>query len=184
MQEKIREIAARIRELRELSDISADEMAGSLGLAPDIYKKYETAEEDIPASILFEIAGKLKVEMSVLLTGKDPHMNVFTVTRRGEGIGVERRSEYKYEALAANFIHKKAELFVVTVESGQEEGDLHKNSHPGQEFNYLLEGELVVYIHDHEIRLKTGDSIFFDSGYSHAMRAVGDKPAKFLAIIL
>jgi len=184
MQEKIREIADRVRELRDLSDISIEDMAGFLKISPELYIQYEQARQDIPASILFEIAARLKVDMSVLLTGKDPHMNVFAVTRKGEGVEVERRSDYKYQNLAANFIHKKAEIFVVTVEPKPEEEDLHKNAHPGQEFNYLLEGELTVYIHDNEITLKEGDCIFFDSNYEHAMRASGDKPAKFLAIIL
>lgn len=184
MEEKIKEIAARVKELRELSDIGVEDMAAFLKVPVETYEKYEEAREDIPASIMFEIAQKFKVDMSVLLTGKEPHMNVFTVTRKGEGVCVERRSDYKYQNLAANFKHKKAELFVVTVEPKPGETELHKNAHPGQEFNYLLEGELVVYIHDNEVVLKEGDCIFFDSTCEHAMRARGDKPARFLAVIL
>lgn len=183
MQEKIREIASRIRELREISGISAADMAGFLKVPAEIYSRYESAEEDIPASVLFEIAQKLKVDMSLLLTGKEPHMNVFTVTRKGEGVSVERRFEYKYQNLAANISHKKAEPFLVAVEAGPEEPP-HLNSHPGQEFDYVLEGVLKVIIHENEIILNEGDCIYFDSSYPHAMQAVGDGPAKFLAIIL
>jgi len=182
MQEKIKEISSRVKELRGLSGISAEEIASSLDIALEEYNKYESGELDIPASILFEIAQLLEVDMTVLLTGEDPRMHIFTITRKDEGVSVERRKQYQYEGLAPNFIHKKAEPFVVTVEP-QSNQDSTPNSHPGQEFDYVLEGSLKVIIHDNEIILNEGDSIYFDSNYNHSMQAVGDKAAKFLAII-
>ncbi|SMH43842.1 transcriptional regulator, XRE family with cupin sensor [Methanohalophilus portucalensis FDF-1] len=182
MQEKIKEISSRVKELRGLSGISAEEIASSLDIALEEYNKYESGELDIPASILFEIAQLLGVDMTVLLTGEDPRMHIFTITRKDEGVSVERRKQYQYEGLAPNFIHKKAEPFVVTVKP-QSNQDSTPNSHPGQEFDYVLEGSLKVIIHDNEIILNEGDSIYFDSNYNHSMQAVGDKSAKFLAII-
>lgn len=182
MQEKIIEIANRIQELREVSDITPEEIASHLDISVDTYLKYETAAVDIPASMLLEIANYFKVDMSLLLTGESPRMNVFTVTRDGKGVSVERRSQYIYQALAEKFIGKKIEPFIVTAEPKEEEPTLH--SHPGQEFNYLLEGSLKLYIHGNEVILNAGDSIYFDSNYPHAMKALDGKPAKFLAIIL
>ena len=182
MQEKIIEIANRIKELREVSDILPEDMASQLDISVDAYLKFENADADIPASMLLEIANIFKVDMSLLLTGEAPRMNVFTVTREGKGVSVERRSQYKYQALAEKFIHKKVEPFVVTVAPKDEEPTLH--SHPGQEFNYILEGSLKIYIHNNEIVLNAGDSIYFDSDYPHGMKALDDKPAKFVAVIL
>jgi quercetin dioxygenase-like cupin family protein len=48
----------------------------------------------------------------------------------------------------------------------------------------VVKGSLKFYIHDNEIILNKGDSIFFDSSYGHAMKALDNKTAKFLAIIL
>jgi len=81
MQEKIKEIASRVRELRELSDISVEKMAEYLQVSSEIYEKYESGAEDIPASILLEIAHRLQVDMATLLTGEEPRMNIFTVTK-------------------------------------------------------------------------------------------------------
>ncbi|HEY1406408.1 MAG TPA: cupin domain-containing protein [Spirochaetota bacterium] len=183
MQERIKEIAARVKELREISNITQDEFAAQLKIPADKYQSYENGSADIPASILVEIAQKLNVETSLLLTGDAPRMNIFTVTRAGKGVNVERRKEYKYQSLAHNFIHKKAEPFVVIVEPKPEGTAVALNSHPGQEFNYLLEGKLKIVIHNHEIILDEGDSIYFDSNYPHGMLAIGKTPAKFLAII-
>jgi transcriptional regulator with XRE-family HTH domain len=181
MQEKIKEIAIRIKELREISDISAEEMARLLNIDIETYESYEAGEKDIPASILYGISNELKVDMSVLLRGENPKMHVFTVTRKDKGVGVERRKEYKYQSLASNFVHKKAEPFVVKVEPKPEGTKISMNSHPGQEFDFVLEGTLKVVIHNNEIVLEEGDSIFFDSNYPHG---IGGKSAKFLAIIM
>lgn len=184
MQEKIKEIAIRVKELREISNIPAEEMASRLNIDTATYLSYEAGETDIPASILYEIATELNVDMAVLLKGEDPRMHVFTVTRKDKGIVVERRKEYKYQSIAANFIHKKAEPFVVQVEPKPEGTPISMNAHLGQEFDFVLEGTLKVVIHNNEIVLEEGDSIFFDSNYPHGMAAVGGKSARFLAVIM
>ncbi|MBN2428993.1 MAG: helix-turn-helix transcriptional regulator [Deltaproteobacteria bacterium] len=183
MSEKIKEIGSRIHDLRESSDISAAQFGKILGISPETYSDYESGKQDIPASVLFKIAQELKVDMSLLLTGKEPHMNIYTVTRKDKGINVERHSDYSYQNLAPNFHHKKAEPFLVTVEPKLPETPVSINSHPGQEFDYVLEGTLKITIHDHEILLEAGDSIFFDSSYGHGMESLNNKVAKFLAII-
>ena len=180
----MKEIAQRISELRELSDISPEEMADYLDIPLDVYLGYENYTSDIPASDLFEISHKLGVDMGLLLTGEETRMNIFTVTRKGKGIRVERRKQYQYENLAEKFIHKKAETFMVTVEPRNDGSKPSTNSHPGQEFDYVLEGTLKFYIHDNEIILNEGDSIFFDSQYEHTMKTLNDKPARFLAVVL
>ncbi len=184
MQERTKEVAARVKELREILDTSPGDMATYLRVSPETYGRYEAGEEDIPASILYEISRKLGVEMSILLTGETPRMHYFSVTRKGQGVSVERRKEYKYHNLALNFINKKAEPFIVTVEPKPADSEVHTNSHPGQEFNYVLEGSLKLLIRDHEITLNEGDSIYFDSSCEHAMVALNNKPARFLAIIM
>lgn len=183
MQEKIKAIASRVKEMRELSKHSVEEMASHLKIQVDKYSAYESGQEDIPASILVEIAQKFGIETSVLLTGEQPRMNIFTVTRAGKGVSVERRRDYKYQSLAQNFIHKKAEPFLVTVDPKDEGAAISRNSHPGQEFDYLLEGRLKVIVRNNEMILEPGDSIYFDSSYEHGMIAIGEKPATFLAII-
>lgn len=184
MQEKIKEIASRIREMRELSNLSVEEVAAHLDIFATEYSQYESGEADIPASRLLELASIFKVDMGLLLTGEEPRMHFYSVTRRDKGVCVERRKAYRYQNLAANFIHAKAEPFLVTVDPKPTTEAPSKNAHPGQEFNYLIEGRMRFYIRDQEIELEPGDSIYFDSSCPHAMRALDNKPARFLAIIL
>lgn len=182
MEEKLKEVGSRIRELRELSGISVKEMAGHLSMPEAAYKGFEDGSSDIPASALFSIAQKLKVDMGLLLTGEETRMHIFTVTRAGKGVNVERHKQYKHQTLGEKFINKKAETFLVTVEPKKQKPQT--NSHPGQEFDYVLEGVMKFYIHDNVLILNKGDSVYFDSSYPHAMEALNDKNASFLAVII
>jgi len=183
MQERIKEIAARIKELRELSGLSVKEMADCIQSSEEYYLSCEAGNEDISASRLYEIAQKLHVDLALLLTGKSPRMNSFCVTRAGKGVKVDRRKEYEYQSLAANFTGKKAEPFLVTVPVSKD-GKISLNSHEGQEMDYMLSGKLKVVVCGNEVVLEAGDCIYYDSSNPHGMIAVGDEPAYFLAIIM
>jgi transcriptional regulator with XRE-family HTH domain len=181
---ELKQVATRIRELREIAGVSAETLAKQFNIPLEEYLQYESGNTDIPVSVLFEIASKFNVELTAILTGENPHLHTYSLVRKGKGVGVERRKDYSYESLASNFIHKKAEPFLVTVEPEPEDAPLHLNSHPGQEFNYVLKGELRIVVDKHEVVLQEGDSLFFDSGCGHGMKALNGQPAQFLAIIL
>lgn len=184
MTEQIRQIADRIRGLREIARLSAETCARELGIPAETYRSYESGAADIPASFLYQVAHKFNVELSSLLTGEEPRLHQYCVTRAGRGVKVERRTDYDYQSLAFNFADKKMEPFLITVAPRPAAEPVPLNAHPGQEFNYLLEGTLRVVVSGHEVVLKPGDSIYFDSAHVHGMKAVGDAPARFLAVIL
>ncbi|WP_129723221.1 helix-turn-helix domain-containing protein [Xylanivirga thermophila] len=184
MSENIKQIAKRLKALREIYGYSIEYIASELGIYTEIYTQYENGELDIPVSFLFKAANRYGVELSALLTGEDPKLKVYSLVRKDKRLSIDRRKEYKYQSLAYNFINKKAEPFMVTVDYEEDKKEVSLNSHPGQEFNFLLEGTLKIVIGSYELILHEGDSIYFDSGYPHGMIALDNKPAKFLAIIL
>jgi quercetin dioxygenase-like cupin family protein len=73
---------------------------------------------------------------------------------------------------------------MVTIDPEDANSLLDFNSHPGQEFNLVIQGTMMTVIDGHEIILNEGDSIYFNSGYKHAMRAMNNEQVKFLAIVL
>lgn len=183
VQEDLMQIASRIKELREIHGVSMETLAREFAVDPALYRSYESGEADIPISILSRIANRFGVELTSLLTGEEPRLHTYCLTRKGEGVSVQRRKAYKYRSLAHNFVHKKAEPFLVTVEPGPDDAEVSYNSHPGQEFNYVLEGTLKVVLDGREIIMGEGDSLFFDANVNHGMQAVNGKTAKFLAVI-
>jgi quercetin dioxygenase-like cupin family protein len=184
MSEKIKQIARRIKELRKISGLSVEGVTDSLKISPELYRKYENGTVDIPVSFLYEISRKFNVELTVLLTGDEPRLSTYCLVKKGAGPSADRRKDYKYQDLAYNFIHKKAEVFLVNVEPKPKGAEAHFNSHPGQEFNYVLKGSMKIILDGREIILDEGDSLYFNSGLKHAMVALNSKPAKFLAFIL
>lgn len=179
----IGEIAGRIRELREISGIEAAEMAKLLKIPADTYMQYENAGAGIPISTLYEIAGNLKVDLTELLTGVSPKLHSYCLVRRGEGTDIERYKGYKFQSLAFNFANKRIEPLLVTIEP-EENKNMNLVTHPGQEFNYVLEGCVRVILGGKEIELTEGDSLYFDPTIPHGQTAVDGKQAKFLTVIL
>ncbi len=184
MAEQFREIASRVRVLREIEGVSTESLARDLSVDSSVYAAWESGASDIPVGALYGIAARFKVDITELITGKAPHLHTYCLTRADRGPEVVRRSPYKYRSLAYNFIHKKAEPFLVEVGPESEGRKLDLNNHPGQEFNYVIEGRLLVSIGGHELELEEGDSLYYDSGEMHGMKALGGKRARFLAIIL
>lgn len=182
MNEQVKQIAERLKGLRESLDLTIDEMAESCKKSVEDIQRYESGEVDIPLSFLFDIAQNYKVDTSTLISGEEPRMKSYFLTRYGKGVSVERTKAYKYQALASGYKMPKADPFEVTVEPNDK--PMHLNTHEGQEFNYVLEGRLLFQINDKELILSEGDSIYFDSSCPHGMKALDNKPVKFLAIII
>jgi mannose-6-phosphate isomerase-like protein (cupin superfamily) len=184
MTDQIRQIADRIRGLREIARLSVETCAADLGIPAKTYREYESGSTDIPVSFLYQTANKFQVELSSILTGEEPRLRVYSITRGGHGVKVERRKDYDYQSLAFNFIDKKMQPFLITVEPRPEPEPIPLNSHPGQEFEYVLEGTLKLLVGGHEVVLAAGDSVYFDSSHPHGLKAVGKSPARFVAVIL
>jgi mannose-6-phosphate isomerase-like protein (cupin superfamily) len=184
MNEKIQEIAQRLRGLRDLLEVPTSEMATACNVSDEEYQGYESGKKDIPIGALQNISKKYNIELMALLFGEEPTMKTYYLTRAGQGTAMERTKAYKYHSLAAGFVGRKAEPFIVTIEPEAENTPLHLNSHNGQEFNYVLDGSMLLKIDDHELTLNQGDSIYFDATHPHAMKALNGKTVKFLALIL
>ncbi len=183
MEEQIRLIAERLKGLREVLDISVEDAAATCGIEDKKYLEYESGNVDIPVSVLHNISRKYGVELTVLLTGEDPRMHYYSLTRKNTGIDVERRKEYKYQSLGHSFINRKAQPFVVTVEPKGKHAEFSLNAHPGQEFDFVLKGSMKISIDGKEMSLEEGDSIYFDSGLPHGMLALNESECVFLAIV-
>lgn len=184
MEDQIKQIAERLRGLREVLELSVEELAQQAGIDAEEYRKAETGTYDISVSMLQQIARQYNIALDALMFGEEPKMNSYFVTRSGKGVSIERTKAYKYQSLASGFKNRTVDPFVVTVEPKDEAIPSHYNSHEGQEFNLILEGRMMLFMNGKEIILNEGDSIYFDSKLPHAMRAMDGKTVRFLAVIM
>lgn len=184
MTDQIKQIAARLHGLREVLELTEQEVADACQLTIEDYRELESGTRDISVSALQKISRHYGISLDVLMFGEEPKMSSYFLTRKGTGISVERRKAYKYEALASGFRGRIADPFIVTVEPKPEGTPVQFNSHQGQEFNLVVEGRLLLNINGKELILNQGDSLYFNSALPHGMLALDGKPVKFLAIIM
>ncbi|PWL42503.1 XRE family transcriptional regulator [Christensenella sp. MSJ-20] len=182
MPDEVMQIAGRIKDIREATGLTPQEVANTIGMDADLYLRYESGEEDMPIGFLTRFSDSFSIPLTSLLSGEEPKLSHYFITRHGKGIEVQRHPGYVYQALAHRFMNKKCEPFYVTVEPGM--GDAKLNAHMGQELDYVLEGKLKVIVGEQELILEKGDCIYLDSAYMHGLQALEDEPASFLAIVL
>lgn len=182
MNTQIKQIAERLRGLRDALELTIAQAAEKCGIPETDYARYESGSSDIPMSFICQVAQTFDVETTALISGNDPHSLAYSVTRKGTGTSVERTKCYKYQSLAHGFRNAKAEPFVVIVEPCHQTMTL--NSHLGQEFNLILEGTMQLQIAGNDITLYEGDSVYFDATKPHGMKALNGKNVTFLAVII
>lgn len=176
-------IAARVRELREILDLSEAEVATKLGMSIEQYRKYEDNTEAFPISALTALAEILHVDYTELLTGEAPRMSDYSLVRDGNGVKIERYEGYSFQSLAYNFKGRTMEPMLVYLEPHDDDSSEPKLvTHGGQEFNLVMEGTVKVVVGSREFILNQGDSLYFDPSIPHGQRAVGG-PAKFVTVI-
>lgn len=181
----VQQVAARIKGLREMMEISTEEMASCVGVDENEYIQCENGESDFSFTFLYKCANRFGVDIAELVLGEAPRLSFYSITRDGEGIPIKRRAGFKYQHLAYMFKNKTAEPFKVSAPYLEEEQDapIHLSSHKGQEMDYILSGSLKVNLDGHEEILYAGDTIYYDSSRPHGMIATGGEPCEFLAIV-
>lgn len=186
METKLVEIAQRIKGLREIMEISQEDMAKKTDVSLETYQAYENGEKDFGFTFLFLCAQELGVDIVELLTGEVPRLRFYSVVRKGKGLPMKRRAGFTYQHLAYRLKDKLAEPFLVTAPYREEEQDqpIELSRHRGQEMDFVLKGKLKMQMENHVEYLEEGDSIFYDSSHGHGMIAVDGEECVFLAVVM
>ena len=184
--EQILQVAERISSLRQLLEISVEEMAQATDTALVEYEALERGENDFSFTFLYKCARKLGVDISELVTGESPKLSFYTVVKKGEGLPIKRRQGFEYQHLAYLIKNRIAEPFLVKAKYREEEQKqpIHLSTHKGQEFDYILSGVLKVQLEGHTEILRAGDAVYYNSGHGHGMIAVEGQDCEFLAIVI
>ena len=181
MNEELRMISERIRELREIFGLTEEEMARETGVDTAKYIEYETRGENIPISVLYHISHRFGVDLSEILTGEPARISTMQICKRGKGKTIDRYPGYMYEDLAPRFTGKVMEPLLVTLTPGEPEAALV--THGGQEFNLVLEGTVIITYDGKEHPLSAGDAAYFDPTHPHGQKVGGNEKARFLTVI-
>lgn len=182
----LKDVAMRIRELREIIGFSQADMAAKTDLSVEMYAKYESGSVDLPFTFIHKCALLLGVELTELLEGSSAHLSSYTITRKGKGRITAHEQGIEIKDLAPLFRHKIVEPCWVTYTYSEEQQNQPINlaTHAGQEFDFIISGKLKVQIGEHTEILSEGDSIYYNSSTPHGMIAVDGKDCVFCAVVI
>ena len=183
---KIREVAARIRDLREVNGLSVAEMAQRTGLSQEEYLAHESGDRNLSIAFLYRCVLIFGVDMGDLLEGHSPKLRSYALTRKGEGQKIEEAHHMVGFNLAAGFRNRIAlPLYMeLPYRPGAEYEDLELTTHEGQECDIVIRGHMKIQIGSHTEILHAGDCIYYDSATPHGMIAVEGEDCAFYAIVL
>ena len=184
--EKLNEIAQRIREMREIAGFTITEMAEHTEVSEEEYRLYESGQLDFPFTFIHKCALAFQVGITDLLEGESARLQSYTVTRRGQGQQTAREPGIEIQNLAPLFRKKIAEPYWVRYTYSEElqHKPIHLTKHSGQEFDLVLKGKLKVQIGENVEYLEEGDSVYYNSSTPHGMIAVDGQDCLFVAVVL
>ena len=183
---KIKEMAGRIRALREIEGLEPSQMAAKTGVSTEEYVRCESGESDLNFAFIYRCALALNVNVTEIIEGYSPKLKSYTVTRAGAGQEIAKAHGMVYYNTAYAFQNRIAEpLFVRSAYSEEaQHKDIELTTHAGQELDIVIEGKLMVQVGEHTEVLSAGDTIYYDSDTPHGMIAVGGQDCVFYAIVL
>ena len=186
MDYKIREVALRIRELREISGFTTAEMAQRTGLTEEEYIQCESGNKNLSIAFLYRCTLSFGVDFGDLLEGSSPKLRSYALTRKGEGQRIEEAHHMVGFNLAAGFRNRIAlPLYMeLNYREGAEYEDIELTTHEGQECDIVISGHMKIQIGGHSEVLHAGDTIYYDSSVPHGMIAVGGETCTFYAMVL
>lgn len=176
-------IGANIRRCRVHLGLTVTDLAARAGLTKGALSKIETGRGSAAIATILRIAEALGVPLADLFADSEESVP-YVLTRAGRGKILMRdgsRFGYSYEALALEMKRKAVEPFLLTIQPGDPPGTFH---HGGQEFIYMLSGQMELTIGDDRLRLERGDSLYFDSSLKHTTRIIGKRPARFVCLFI
>ncbi|GIH25736.1 transcriptional regulator [Acrocarpospora phusangensis] len=176
-------IAQRTREYRQAAGLSAAVLARRAGLSKAMLSKIENAQTSCSLTTLARLAEGLEIPVTALFRGVDVESEA-VFTPAGHGAEIVRRGTragHHYRLLGAlRGVHRRLEPVLVTLTESSEVFPLFQ--HPGTEFLYMLEGEMVYGHGMSSYTLTPGDCLQFDGAGPHGPRLLAELPIRFLSV--
>lgn len=181
------QIGPQIRQLRQERRMTLQNLSTETDLSKPLLSQIENEQVIPPLATLLRIAKALHIPLHTFFQEEDNTQKCLVV-RAGEENPARRRPKldgppqpYRYQSLAYGKKHKHMEPFLMEFDPQQTE-DISKVQHAGEEFLYLLEGNVELCYGDEVYLINAGDSAYWDSNELHSLKAVGEKIARGIAI--
>ncbi len=181
-------VGSRIKSIRESKNITVEQVSERSGLSMEQIARIEDNKNQPSLAPLIKIARVLGVRLGTFLDDND---NLGPVVCRKEekpesiSFSSETSSSHNnlnFFALAQSKAGRHMEPFIIEIDSASKNG-YQLSSHEGEEFIFVLEGEIEITYGKNKYTLSSGDSIYYDSIIEHNVHAANESKAKILAVV-
>jgi len=166
-------LGERIRKLRIQEHRTLQDVADECGFTKGLLSKIETGKVVPPVATLVKIAQSMGIKVSTLIEDNDEAETVYTTKRETEENSTRTRVGYSIFPFATNHINKKMQPFLFVARRGEVKE--HRLSHAGEEFLYVIEGEMRFKVGNIEYTLKGGDGLYFNALDDHGVMPVSEE---------
>jgi transcriptional regulator with XRE-family HTH domain len=183
-------LGSKIKGIRESKNLSVEEIAESSGLTVDQINSIEN-DENLPSlGPLIKIARAMGVRLGTFMDDNDALGPVVCRAKDREkdssisfsNGAVDARKHMEYHPLAQQKAGRHMEPFIIDI-NPEDKPDFKLSAHEGEEFIYVMNGEVEIEYGKEKYTLQEGDSIFYDSIVKHHVHGAPGKSAKILAVV-
>ena len=183
-------VGSKIRGLRETKQLSIEEIAERSGLSAEQIISIEN-DENLPSlGPLIKIARALGVRLGTFMDDNDALGPVICHAEERDqqssisfsNGAVDARKNMDYHPLAKQKAGRHMEPFVIDINTSGE-SNYQLSAHEGEEFIFVMQGEVEIAYGKDKYRLDEGDSIYYDSIVKHHVHGVPGKAAKIMAVV-
>ena len=180
------EMGMRIKNARESRGLSIFDIYLRTDIDVDLLSQIEEGKVTPPLGTVIKLAKALDLKMGYFISGEEG--KTYTIVRRDDREVTSRYDSkkekyygYSYESLAPHKTDRYMEPFLVTLEPSETEGE--RSTHDGQEFIFVLHGQMEVRLGEEIHILEPGDSIYYDSTVPHLVKCHSKETTKILAVL-
>ncbi len=183
-------VGIKIRRIRETKGLSVEDIAERSGLSIEQINSIEN-DQNLPSlGPLIKVARALGVRLGTFMDDNDQLGPVICRAEEREknssisfsNGATDSRKHMEYHPLAQQKAGRHMEPFVIDIHP-DENKNFQLSAHEGEEFIYVMDGEVEVEYGKEKYLLKKNDSIFYDSIVKHHVHGVPGKSAKILAVV-
>jgi quercetin dioxygenase-like cupin family protein/DNA-binding transcriptional regulator YiaG len=168
----------KMRQLRQAKKMSLEHLANETGYSQRYLKEIEEGIAIPPVSAVIQIAKVLSIDSGSFLSSEGQEASE---KRRRESF-FKRTQAYSYQTLTPSAETKHMKAFLVTIDPKQDHR-MVEYRHEGEEFLYVLKGQVEVMVGEDQNLLQKGETLHFDSGIIHKLRNISEEVVELLVVI-
>ena len=178
----LQKLARRIREVRQNRGMTLQDVAQSAGFSKGLLSKIETGVVSPPVATLAKLAESLDIPIGEFFAGPEDADEVcfYPQKDRQEIRGRLSSYNYRYELLVRGRKRRDMQPMIVSVDGRTYKFKLM--DHSGEQFIYMLEGQMDYVVGDDTFNVSAGDCLYFDARRLHGPKLKKDQKARYLVV--